>query len=385
MTSCCPGSAPEHRTAEQLRGTRSGRDPERHQRPVPVRGQPREQVVEHAVRDLPRDTAGNPRPEQARLLPRERVHRVMVRVRPARPGQRKRVHDRPCPGLQVIGVEAPADRLAVRHGRRRVLHARRPLAGDRGRPGGRPARLVGELDPAAEVAGLGPGCLIPRNPGHPGEPEPAEQGQRVRPLCCRRASGRLQVPQELRHRLDPLPVSTGQVIRLPWIAGLGQHADGGDHERSDIPGTVFSCPTMKRDRNDPRLARPTNTQVPAVSSVNKCKSVQPQCKTLARHANKRLRETPMRQAGAQPGRTLIRGLVCRANAGPARMRAAPGAEGPRPALESVGRSWRGNLERSCRLVGVEEVGDAGRLPVRAELAGDVAQPGVGPGGAGMRG
>ena len=28
---------------------------------------------------------------------------------------------------------------------------------------------------------------------------------------------------------------------------------------------------MRRDRNDPRLARPTNTQVPAVSSVNTAK------------------------------------------------------------------------------------------------------------------
>src|ERR1039457_1465035 len=55
------------------------------------------------------------------------------------------------------------------------------------------------------------------------------------------------------------------------------------------------------------------------------------------------------------------------------------------AWRSVARSWRGNLGRSCRLIGVEEVGDAGRPPVRGKLAGEVAQAGVGPGGFGVRG
>ena len=125
--SCWPGIGPRAGNAEKLRRPGAGGHPERHQGPVPVRAKPGEQLVEHRVRDLLRNPLRDLRAEQARLLLRERLHRVVVRVRPTRPGQRERVHDRPGPGLQVIGVEAAADRLAVRHRRRREPRRRRPL------------------------------------------------------------------------------------------------------------------------------------------------------------------------------------------------------------------------------------------------------------------
>ena len=54
--------------AQQLRGPCPGRDPERDQRPVPVRGQPGEQLVEPLVGDASRDPPGHPRPVAARPL-----------------------------------------------------------------------------------------------------------------------------------------------------------------------------------------------------------------------------------------------------------------------------------------------------------------------------
>ncbi len=224
--------------AEELGRACAGGDPERDESAVPVRGQPGEQLVEHRVRDLLRDTAGHPRPEQAGLLPGKRVHRVVMRVRPARPGQGKRVHDRPGPGLQVIGVEAPADRLAVRHRRRRVLRGRGPLSRNRSRFRRRPDGLACELEMSAEVAGLASRRLIPRDIHGPREPEPAKQCQRVRPLRRRRTAGCLQVPQELRHRLDSPAARIAQVVRLPRTPGLDERPGRRDHERSEVPDTV---------------------------------------------------------------------------------------------------------------------------------------------------
>ena len=57
---------------QAVQGARPGGHPEGHQRSVAVRGQPGEQVVEHLVRDLPRDPAGNTRPEHPGLLPGNR-------------------------------------------------------------------------------------------------------------------------------------------------------------------------------------------------------------------------------------------------------------------------------------------------------------------------
>ncbi len=50
---CCPGSASPWRAASSSEGPRPCRDPEGHQHPVPVRGQRREQQLEHLIRDRP--------------------------------------------------------------------------------------------------------------------------------------------------------------------------------------------------------------------------------------------------------------------------------------------------------------------------------------------
>ena len=200
-----------------------------------------------------RGTRGRNRPG---LLPAERVHRVVVRVRPARSGQRERVHDRPGASLKVIGVETPADRLAVRHRRRRVLHARGPFARHRRRPAPAGRRACpASWDPPAEVAGLGPRRLVPRHSGGPGEPEPAQQRQRVRPLRRRRPPGRLQVPQELRHRLDPSAVRAVRQYGSHGSPVSTSAPDCGDHERPG-PGRSSSPSATSRDRND-RGPRPS--------------------------------------------------------------------------------------------------------------------------------
>jgi hypothetical protein len=126
VTSCCPDPSPGQH-AEQLRCACSGRDPESQQRPVPVRAERGEQLIELAVRDLPRDPLSHPRPEQPGSLPAELIHRIVMRVRPSGPGQRERIHQRARPGLQVKVIKRPCHRLAVRDRRRRVLRARRRL------------------------------------------------------------------------------------------------------------------------------------------------------------------------------------------------------------------------------------------------------------------
>ncbi len=74
-----------NRGAQQLRGPRTGRDPQRHQRPVTVRTQLREQRVEPLVRDGPRRPRHHLRPIPAAALTDERLHRVVMRcARPAR-------------------------------------------------------------------------------------------------------------------------------------------------------------------------------------------------------------------------------------------------------------------------------------------------------------
>ncbi len=236
--SCWPGIGPRAGNAEKLRRPGAGGHPERDQGPVPVRAKPGEQLVEHRVRDLLRNPLRDLRAEQARLLLRERLHRVVVRVRPTRPGQRERVHDRPGPGLQVIGVEAAADRLAVRNCRRREPSRRRPLPRHHLGRGRLSAGLAGELEVPAEVPGLDPRRLVPRDIHGPREPEPAQQRQRIRPLRRRGPPGRLQVPQELRHRHDTPAARAAQVVRLPQIPGLDKRPCCGNHQRSEIPGRV---------------------------------------------------------------------------------------------------------------------------------------------------
>ena len=96
--------------AEQLTGPRPGRDPERHQRPVPVRGKRREQQLEHLIRDPPRRPPRHRAAVPSFPLPRPRVHRVVMGMRtPAapRPVQRERVDHRPAACFPVKVVERP--------------------------------------------------------------------------------------------------------------------------------------------------------------------------------------------------------------------------------------------------------------------------------------
>ena len=111
------------RRRQQLRGAGAGGDVERDQRPVPVRGQPGKDLVELLIRDRPRDPGRHPRPVEPGPLMAERLHRVVMGVRPPappRPVQRERVDHRPAARLQVELVKAAQHRLAVRPHRRRV-------------------------------------------------------------------------------------------------------------------------------------------------------------------------------------------------------------------------------------------------------------------------
>jgi hypothetical protein len=108
------------------------------------------------------------------------LHRVVVRIRPARPAahvQRERVDDRPAAGVTVKVVEPAQHRLAVRDARRRASIAGAGFAGHRIRraehAAGPPLRpglrrlqplLDGQPDPAAEVSGLLPRRAVPGDP-----------------------------------------------------------------------------------------------------------------------------------------------------------------------------------------------------------------------------
>ncbi len=128
----------------------------------------------------------------------KRLHRVVVRVRPAArpvPRQRERVDHRPRPGLHVKVIKRAQHRLAVCTCRGSVTAARRRPAGHRVRrtrgapaPGGTtqlPAPAVGlgsQLNPPAIIPRLSPGRLVPRHLDRPGEPEPAQQVHPVRAM-----------------------------------------------------------------------------------------------------------------------------------------------------------------------------------------------------------
>ena len=238
--------------AEQLRRAHPGRHPERHQRPVPVRAQRREQLAELLIRDLPRPAPDQLRPVQPAALRAERLHRVPVRARaPATaPRQRERVHHRPGPCLQVVLVEPARHRLAMGHRGRRVTRPGRRLAGHRirHRPRTRagqcraarmtpvrPGRLARHLQPPDEITGLGPGRLVPRHADRPDEPEPPQQVHPIRPQRRRRAAARLKIRQERRGRAGHLAGRVNQLVRLERTIRRPQRSRLRDHQRRQVP------------------------------------------------------------------------------------------------------------------------------------------------------
>ena len=249
------------RRAQQLAGPRARRHPQRHQRPVPVRAQQREQLAEPHIRDLPRHPPGQLRPVPAGALGRERLHRVVMRVRPAAPpapGQRERIDHRPGASLQVESVKATQHALAVHHRRRRIPAARGPLARYRvrrprrhrrpqprcptsGIPPVRPHRLVSQPDPAAEVPGLSTGRLIPADPRRPQEPEPAKNIHPIRPLRRRRPPARSQFPEVRRSRGNHHPASVDQPERLEQIPGRLKRPEQRHHQPRQIPRRIPVC------------------------------------------------------------------------------------------------------------------------------------------------
>ena len=208
--------------SQQFAGTRSGRDPERDQRPVPVRPEPGEQLAELLIRDTPRLPPRDPGPEQPRPAARERLHRAAVRPGTAAPApdQRERVHHRAGPGLEVEVVKVAQHRLAVRRRGDRVTAGR--------------ARLPSDPQPPAEIACLSPGRLIPLQPRRPAEPEPAQQVHPIRPQRRIRPAAPLDVLQVPGNRDHRLACRVGQPERLPRIPRLPQPAS----QRDDQPRHV---------------------------------------------------------------------------------------------------------------------------------------------------
>jgi len=116
---------------QQLRRPGPRGDPERHQCPVPVAAQCREQLGERRVRNLAWNLLSHPWPVPPRLLVGERVHRIAMGCGPAGPaGQRERAHD-PGTRLQAGAVERTEHALAVRYRRRRISRSRCLLPGHR--------------------------------------------------------------------------------------------------------------------------------------------------------------------------------------------------------------------------------------------------------------
>ncbi len=225
---------------QQLRRPRPGGHIERHQRPVPVRAQRREDRVELLIRDVPRDPGRHHRPVQTAALVAVGLHRVVMRVRPSspsRPVQRERVDQRARARLHMKVIKTAQHRLAMRAHRRRIrlargrpehLRPRAPL------PPMRADRLSGHHQPAAELPGLGPGRLVPGHPGRPHEPEPAQQIQAIRPDRQLRPPRRLQMPEIGPRRLHSNATAIQQPVRLPPIPGSYQLARQRHHQASQV-------------------------------------------------------------------------------------------------------------------------------------------------------
>ncbi len=162
-----------------------------------------------------------------------------------------RVQDRAGARVAVEIVEAAQHRLAVGDGGRRVAVPGRRLAGHRIRRPRRPARpsrrpgpgrlqplLDRQLNPAAEVPGLGPGRAVPADAHSIEEPPPPQQIQPIRAQRRRRLPRRQQVAQEHRYRFDDLPVSTDEPIGLALVTGKHQTAGPGHNKAGEVPASL---------------------------------------------------------------------------------------------------------------------------------------------------
>ena len=129
-----------------------------------------------------------------------------------------------------------------RGGRRQIIATTPPM---------RPARLVGELKPAAEVAGFYRGRPVPPDLDRPHESEPAKQVHAVGTQRARRATTRLQVPQECRDRYDNDTVGVNKLVRLEQVARRHErpHRRTASNDRSR---GVSAAPVTRRNRNHER-------------------------------------------------------------------------------------------------------------------------------------
>lgn len=95
--------------------------------------------------------------------------------------------------------------------------------------------LADSLHPPAEVPGLGPPRLLPGHTQCPAEAGPAQEVHPIGAQGGHRAPSRLQVGQELPHRLQDRPIGADEPVGLERPARLGERAHLGDHQDSQVP------------------------------------------------------------------------------------------------------------------------------------------------------
>ena len=229
--------------AEQLAGTGAGADPQCQDRPVPVRPQPREQLVPPLVRHRPRRAPRNPRVIADLPLRPERRQGVVMLVRPpAPPVQCDRVDQRPAAQLDPELIKAPQHRVAVPHRPRLVLITEIALAGHRvdgaGRGGRhrprRGARLRCLPQPQDEVPDLSGGRLVPAHADDRQPPPPSQQVIGIAANTAGPVAAGHEVPQEPLDRLYCLAVRINHQPRHDTLS-LNDTAPLRQPDRGDVP------------------------------------------------------------------------------------------------------------------------------------------------------
>ena len=235
-----------HGDAEQFRGTGAGRDVERQQRPVPVRAQRCEQLIEEPVGQVSRDPLGHPLPERCPRSRREGLHRIVVRLRPSsgsvvRVGDR--IDQRPVAVADPVGVEHLDDREGVVDGRRRVPDL--------------PTCWADQPHPQHEVACLEPTRALPGHIDRGQEPPPSQQRQAVGAQRAEARAAGQHRREELADLLDRLARGIQQ-----HRAGRSFDAGHGANSRDDQARHVTlhpRCPFVRR--RDETAARTVSAAV----------------------------------------------------------------------------------------------------------------------------